>query len=76
MEALLQVNLSNLASSLIGKQVTTTGAEGQVIQGTVQGYEIRGGVYYVQVGEMWLPLREITQVSEGGSNGPLHQANL
>jgi flagellar basal-body rod modification protein FlgD len=76
MEALLQVNLSNLASSLIGKQVTTTGAEGQVIQGTVQGYEIRGGVYYVQVGEMWLPLREITQVSEGGSNGLLHQADL
>lgn len=76
MEALLQVNLSNLASSLIGKQVTTTGTEGQVIQGTVLGYEIRGGVYCVQVGEAWLPLRDINQVSEGGNNDPLHQANL
>ncbi|MGB9798963.1 MAG: flagellar hook capping FlgD N-terminal domain-containing protein [Thermanaerothrix sp.] len=76
MEALLQVNLSNFASSLIGKQVTTTTTEGQVIRGTVLGYEIRGGVYYVQVGEAWLPLREITQVSEGGSDGSLHQANL
>ncbi|MCX8023714.1 MAG: hypothetical protein N3A60_00765 [Thermanaerothrix sp.] len=76
MEALLQVNLSNLASSLLGKQVTTTGAEGQIIQGTVLGYEIRGGVYYVQVGEAWLPLRGITQVYEGGSNDSLRQANL
>lgn len=76
MEALLQVNLSNLASSLIGKQVMTTQADGQVLQGVVKGYEIRGSVYYVQVGDAWWPLREITQVYEGGEHEPLSQTSL
>jgi len=76
MEALLQTTLSAHASALIGKWVVGTTDDGTQVQGLVNGYEIRGGVYYLQIGQSWLPMRDITSVYEGGDYGATHQATL
>jgi len=76
MEALLQTTLSSHASALIGKWVVGTMEDGTQVQGLVNGYEIRGGVYYLQVAQSWLPMRDIASVYDGGDYGATHQAAL
>ncbi len=64
MDGLASANQTTYAATLIGKTVSASFENGEVVQGVVSSAILKSGTIYLQVGDHEVPINAISQISQ------------